>query len=164
MGIKEQISAEQWKLLFNAPSAAASYVSSASGGGLEMLQEMFSASKFIQEVAMKSNGSGYGKLVDDFLAAIKGLAPKDAMADTIKYQSKDLGGVRAEAKQIVADGAAVAANLADGDGYKRWILDMARKVAETKTGGFLGIGGTSVIDEKEQAALDELAALLGVQA
>ena len=39
---------------------------------------------------------------------------------------------------------------------------MARKVAETKTGGFLGMGGTSVIDEKEQAALDELAALMGI--
>lgn len=162
MSIKEQVSPEQWKLLFNAPSAASTYVSSASGGGLEMIKELFSASKFIQEQVAKTSGGGYGKLVDDFVAAIKTMSPKDAMEDSFKYQSRDMAAIRDEAKKIVADGAAITAGLPDGDGYKRWILDMARKVAETKTGGVLGFGGTSVIDEKEQAALDELAALLGV--
>ena len=162
MSIKEQVSPEQWKSLFNAPSAASTYVSTASGGGLEMFRELFSASKFVQEQVAKTSGSGYGKLVDDFVATIKTMSPKDAMADTIKYQSKDPAGLREEAKKIVAEGVAAASALPDSDGYKRWILDMARKVAETKTGGFLGMGGTSVIDEKEQTALDELAALMGV--
>ena len=162
MNIKEQVSPEQWKSLFNAPSAASTYVSTASGGGLEMFKELFSASKFVQEQVAKTSGSGYGKLVDDFIAAIKTMSPKDAMSDTIKYQSKDPAGLREEAKKIIADGVAAASALPDSDGYKRWILDMARKVAETKTGGFLGMGSTSVIDEKEQAALDELAALMGI--
>ena len=56
-------------------------------------------------------------------------------------------------KQVVADGVAIATSLPDGDGFKQWIVDMVRQVAETKTGGILGIGGTSVINEKEQAAI-----------
>jgi len=162
MSIKEKVTAEQWKTLFNAPSAASAYVSTASGGGLEMFKELFTASKFIAELTKQSGGSGYGELVDGFIDAIKGMNPKDAKAETIKYQSRDPEGIRAEAKKIAADGAAVASTLPGGDGYKRWILDMARKVAETKTGGFLGAGGTSVIDEKEQAALDELASIMGL--
>ena len=113
MSIKEQVSPEQWKSLFNAPSAASTYVSTASGGGLEMFKELFSASKFIQEQVAKTSGSGYGKLVDDFVAAIKTMSPKDAMADTIKYQSKDPAGLREEAKKIVADGVAAASALPD---------------------------------------------------
>jgi len=162
MSIKENLSPEQWKALFNAPTAAASYVASASGGGFEMIKELLSASKFIQEVSVQKGGSGYGKLVDDFIEAIKGMSPKEAMENSVKYKSKDPAGIRAEAKQVVADGVAIAATLTDGDGFKRWILDMARKVAETKTGGVLGIGGQAVIDEKEQAALDELASMMGV--
>lgn len=162
MSIKEKVTAEQWKTLFNAPSAASAYVSTASGGGLEMFKELFTASKFIAELTKQSGGSVYGELVDGFIEAIKDMSPKDAKAETIKYQSRDPQGIRTEAKQIVADGAAVASTLPGGDGYKRWLLDMARKVAETKTGGVLGVGGTSVIDEKEQAAIDELASLMGV--
>ena len=162
MGLKEQVSAEQWKLLFNAPSAAASYVSMASGGGLEMIKEVFTASKFIQELATKGAPSGYGKVVDDLIATLKGLSAKEAMADAYQYQSKDLAGLRNEAKQRVADAVRAAMTLPEGEGYKRWLIDMARKVAETKTGGFLGIGATSEIDPQEQAALDELAKMIGV--
>jgi hypothetical protein len=161
MSIKEKLSPEQWKAVFNAPSAASTYVSMASGGGLEMFQEMFTAGKVMSELAKQPSGSGYGSLVDDLLAALKSMSISDAKTEIIQYQSKDPVGIRAELKKIVADGAAVAATLPDADGYKRWILDMARKVAETKTGGFLGIGGTSVIDEQEQAALDELKAMMG---
>lgn len=64
-------------------------------------------------------------------------------------------------KQIVADGAAVATTLPGKDGYARWVLDMARQVAATKTGGFLGISAKAVIDEQERAALNELAVILG---
>jgi hypothetical protein len=110
----------------------------------------------------KQSSSGYGELVDGFIEAIKGMSPGDAKAETIKYKAKDPDGIRAEAKQIVIDGAAVAATLPGADGYKRWILDMVRRVAETKTGGILGVGGTSVIDDQEQAAIDELASLMGV--
>jgi hypothetical protein len=40
-------------------------------------------------------------------------------------------------------------------------MDTARQAAETKTGGFLGIGSKSVTDEQEQAALNDIAAIVG---
>ena len=162
MSIEDQVSSEQWKSLFNTTSAASAYVASASGGGLEMFKELFSASKFMLDSIKNSNGSGYGELADAFLEKMKGMSYKDVKENAAKYESRDLNGMRAEAKQVVADGVAVAATLPGSDGFKRWILDMAREVAETKTGGVLGIGGSSVVDEKEQAALDELAAMMGV--
>jgi len=162
MSIKDQVSPEQWKALFNAPAAAATYVSMASGGKLEMFSEMLTAGKFLRELAEKESGTGYGELVDDLLAAMKGMSTKEVKAGAMQFQSKDPEGLQAEVKQAVADGGAVAADLPGGDGYKRWLLDMAREVAKTKTGGFLGIGSKSVVDEKEKAALDELAVMLGV--
>lgn len=163
MGFKEKVTEEQWKALLNAPSAASTYVATASGGGFDVIKEIFTAMKFVQESLAKTGGSGYGTMVDELLAEMKGMTAQDAKEDAIKYESKDMPSIRAEAKQIVANGAAAAATLNEGDGYQRWILDMARKVAETRTGGVLGFGGSSVIDEKEQAALDELAVLMGLK-
>jgi hypothetical protein len=162
MSIKEQVSPEQWKALMNAPGAAAAYVSTASGGLMDMVQETFTASKFIQESISQAGQSSYGATVDELLSAMKAMTLNDAKANAHPYQSKDQTGLRAEAKQLVVDGYKAAATLPAADGYKRWILDMARKVAETKTGGILGFGGKSVIDDKEQAAIDELAALMTV--
>ncbi len=162
MSIKDQVSAEQWKALINAPGAASTFVATASGGGLEIFKEIFSASKFTQQLAAKSGGSGYGNLVDELISAMKNMSIDDAKANAIQYQSQNPVDIRAEMKQLVADGASATAALPDAEGFKRWLIDIAREVAETKTGGVLGFGGQSVIDEKEQAALDELADLLGV--
>jgi hypothetical protein len=56
------------------------------------------------------------------------------------------------------------AALPGAEGFSRWVIDTARTAALTKTGGHFGIGNKSVIDEKEQAALDELAALMAAPA
>jgi hypothetical protein len=162
MGIKDQVSEEQWRALFNTPSAASAYVSLASGRGLEIFNDMFSASKFIQNEAKHASNSGYGKMMDDFLIAINSMSPKDARADAITYKSKDFDSIRAEAKKIVAEGAAVASKILEGNGYKRWVFDLALNIAETKTGGFFGFGVRSVIDRNKQVALSELAEILGV--
>ena len=161
MSVKDQLSPEQWKALFNTPAAATTYVSTASGGKLEMIKEAMTAGKFLQDLAEKAGGSGYGELVDDLLATMKSMSVQDAKENAVQFHAKDPASLRDEVKQVVADGIAVAVGLPGGDGYKRWILDMAREVAETKTGGFLGIGSKSIIDEKEQAALNELAAMFG---
>jgi hypothetical protein len=162
MSIKDQVGQEQWRALFNAPSAASAFVSLSTGKGLEVFIEFFNASKFIQNEARHFRSSGYGKMADDFITEIKSMSPKEALADAITYKSKDLISIRTEAKKIVVDGSAVASSLPDGDGYKRWVFDLALNIAETKTGGFLGIGGKSVIDRNKQAALIELEEILGV--
>jgi hypothetical protein len=60
MSIKDRLSPEQWKVVFSAPSAAATYVSTASGGGFEMIKEILTASKFMQDLIKRESSSGYG--------------------------------------------------------------------------------------------------------
>lgn len=158
MGVKDQLTVEQWKALLNAPGAASAYVSSASGGAMDMAWEMDTTSKFLQ-----SSSGGYGALVDELLTAMQAMTLDENKANSYQYQAGDMAGMRAEARQLVADAAAAIASLPEADGWKRWLIELTRQVALTKTGGILGIGGKSVIDEQEQAALDELTALLGVK-
>jgi len=162
MSSKHHISPEQWKALLNAPGATSAYVSSASGGALDKPKELATTSQFLEDLSSQAGGSGYGTLVDRLLSAMKGMSIEDKKKNTHQYQAKDKAGLRAEARQIVADAAAAAATQPEGDGFKRWLMELARQVAQTKTGGILGFGGRSVINKKEQAALDELASLLGM--
>jgi hypothetical protein len=160
MSIKDRLSPEQWKVVFSAPSAAATYVSTASGGGFEMIKEILTASKFMQDLIKRESSSGYGELVDDLLATIKGMSTDEVKGNAIRFEARDPIAARGEVKQVVADGFAAIAATPGAEGFKRWVLDMAREVAQTKSGGFLGIGARSVIDEQEQSALDELAAMM----
>ena len=161
MSIKNQITPEQLKTLLSAPGAASTLVSMASGGAFETLKEVFSASKFAAELSGKEGGSGYGELVDEVLSIMKGMDFKDARENTVQFESKDPASVQVELKKIIADAAVIVSGLPGGDGFKRFLLDMARETAETKTGGFLGIGAKSVVDGAEQAILKEIAAILG---
>jgi hypothetical protein len=160
MGIKDQLTEEQFKAIYNGPFAAAMYVATASGGGFEMVSELLSASKFMGEQFKAGGEVGYDELVAGLLEDLKGMSKDEAKAFTMKVEGKDPAAVRAQVKDAVVAAGATVAGMAGADGYKKWILDIARAVAATKTGGFLGIGAKSVIDEKEQAALDELAAAL----
>lgn len=142
------------------PSAASTYVATASGSGLDVINETLTASMFSAKLSAQAGGSGYGELVDELLEAIKSISIREVSNYTIKYQSKDPAGMRAELKQFITDAITLSKNLAGYDGYKKWIVDMITEVAKTKTGGILGFGGESIIDDKEQAAIDELSALM----
>ena len=162
MTVREQLTSEQWKALLNAPGAAATFVSTASGGPMEVFNEVFTASKFSAELAVKEGGSGYGTLVDELLLSMKGMTMQDARENSVKYESRDPQGIREEIKQYIAEAVAITETIPDADGYKRWLIDMVYKVAETRTGGILGIGGRSIVDEKENAAVEELKTLMGI--
>lgn len=162
MTTKEQLTEEQWKMLLNAPGAAATFVSTASGGPMEVFNEVFTASKFSAELAVKEGGSGYGELVDELLQSMKGMTMRDARENSVQYESRDPQGIREEIKRYIYAAIAIAETLPEADGYKRWLVDMVYEVAETRTGGILGIGGRSIVDEKENAAVEELKALMGI--
>jgi hypothetical protein len=162
VGLKDQLTAEAFRVVYNAPLAAATYVSTASGGGFEMVSELLSAGKFISEQLKTGGETGYGELVDGLLADLRGMSKDEAKAETARYESKDPAAVRGQARQIVADAGTAVAGMPGADGFKLWVMDIAHTVAATKTGGFLGIGARSVVDAQEQAALDELAAALAV--
>ncbi|MDR7418267.1 MAG: hypothetical protein QN178_05095 [Armatimonadota bacterium] len=162
MGIKDQVTPEQWRLIFSAPFAAATYVATASGGTLELIKELFSVGTLLTDQAKQNGGAGYGALVDAVLNEMQAMSKRDAPSATIAYASLDVEGKRAEARQIVADAAVVLDAVAGGDGYKKWLVDVARAAAGASRGGFLGLdGGDRPVDAREQAALRELAAALG---
>jgi hypothetical protein len=160
MGLKDQLSAEQFRAAYNAPLAAATYVSTASGGGFEMVSELLSAGKFIGEQLKAGGETGYGEVVDGLLADLRGMSRDEAKAETVRYEGKDPAALRGQARQIVVDAWTAVGGMSGADGFARWILDIAQAVAAAKTGGFLGIGAKSVVDAQEQAALDDLAAAL----
>lgn len=161
MDIKEQLSPEQLRVVFNAPLAAATYVAAASGGGFDMIKELTSASKFIAEQAQKGAASGYGAVVDSLLALMRSMSREDAKAQQLPYEkSKDPAAMRSQLRQTVADGWAAVVSLPEADGFARWVLDVSRAAALAKTGGHFGIGNRSEIDAQEQAALDDLAAVM----
>lgn len=163
MSIKDQLTPEQTKAVFSAPMAAALYVAAASGGAFELMKESLTASKFMAEQMQAGGPSGYGELVDEMLATIKGMS-KDEMKTLTPMDEtvKDMTAMRIRAKQAVVDGWAAVSALPGADGYAKWILALAKATAETKTGGHFGIGNKSVVDEQEQAALDELAQVMVV--
>ena len=164
MTIKDQLTPEQWKFVFNAPMAAATYVASSSGGGMEMIKEIMEVGKFMAQES-QAGDSSYGELVTDYLNLMKTMSKDEAKANSIQYENtKDVAAVREQTKQTVANAWAAVSALPGADGFAKWIIEIGHTAALTKTGGHFGIGNKSVIDEKEQAALDELAAVMGVSA
>lgn len=165
MDIKEQLSPEQFKLVFNTPLAGATYVAASSGGGFDMVKELTSASKFMAAEAQKGTESGYGELADSLLAAVTGMAHDDSKAMQIQYEkSKDPAEMIKQIRQTVVDGWAVVASMPGADGFARFVVDTAKAAALAKTGGHFGFGNKSEIDEKEQAALDDLTGIMVVPA
>lgn len=164
MNLRDQLSPDQFKYVFNAPMAAVTYVAMASGGGFDMVKEVASAGKFMAKEASQEGGSGYGDLVDSLLATMSGMSKDEAKALEIAYdKAEDVASLRNQIKQNVSEGWAAVSSLPGADGFARWILEVGRTAALTKTGGHFGIGNKSVIDEQEQVALDELASLMGVE-
>ena len=163
MSLKDQLTPEQFKAVYNAPFAAATFVSIASGGTIDYVKEMATAGKFVWNEINQGSVSGYGAIVDEVLAAINSTSKEDAKGTTVSYAGSDDAAMRAAAREVVVAAAAAVDALQSAEGYKIWLLAVAQATALTKSGGFLGLGGASVIDAQEQAALDELAGILGVR-
>jgi len=160
MGIREQVTPEQFKTIYNGPVGAAQYVATASGGALELMREMLTSAAAMREKALE-HASDYGSLVEGLAEDIKNLGFSDIDDIAAKVQATDMESLRLGTKKLVADAVAAVKDMPGADGYGRWVLDVARAAAAAKTGGFLGFGAKSVVDEKEEAALAELQQLLG---
>lgn len=165
MDLKEQLSPEQFKAVFNVPLAGATYVAVSSGGGFDMVKELTNASKFMAAEAQKGAEGGYGELTTSLLTAMTGMSKDDSKSMQIAYEkTNDRVAMIAQIKQTVVDGWAVVAGLPGADGFAKFVIDVANTAALSKTGGHFGFGNKSEIDEKEQTALDDLAAIMVVAA
>jgi hypothetical protein len=166
MRFKNKLDAEQWQAICNGPFAVATFIGLASGNAMDLVAEMATVGKLMALSAAPGDPSGYGELVDAVMSEMDSVKKADAEGTTLHYggKDKDDAAMRAQARQVIVEAAATIGGLPGADGYRRWLLDVARATALTKTGGFFGIGGKSEIDAKEQAALDELAGILATSA
>ena len=124
-------------------------VTSESGGSI---RESFSMAKTYTE-ARKQHGDS--QLLDE-VAATK--------PEVDRTRSGSLEELKEHNLQNIRDALAVLEAKADPgevEEYKRFILGLAKRVAEAHREGFLGLSGERVSDA-EQAAVDEVAAALGI--
>jgi hypothetical protein len=155
MGIREQLTPEQWKAVYNAPFAAAVYVTAASGSYTEERLERRSAEKVIKET-LKQGGDRYGELVAAIMADMNAMTGKEKKATKVEYKSWGLDMVRPDSWMLVSQAAKALAGKPGIDGFKQWVLDVARQAAESSRGGFLSRTGNEPLDSKEIFALTEI--------
>jgi hypothetical protein len=150
---KADFNAEEWSTVLAAPPAAGMRVAIASRGGT--FRESI-AMGHAYEDARKEQGAS--EILDEIVSEQPSLDPK-----AVEDPSNPAPSLMRQLDEGVAT-LARHAEPADVDAYKQFILDLARRVASAKKeGGVLGIGGKE-ISEDEQAALDEIAAALGLEA
>jgi hypothetical protein len=155
MGIKEELTPEQWKAVYNAPFAAAVYVTAASGSYTEERLERRSAEKVIKQT-LEEGGSQYGALVVDIITDINAMTGKEKKAIKVEYKSWGLDMMRPDSWMLVNQAAQALKGKPGVEGFKQWVLDVARKSAESSRGGFLSRTGNEPLDSKETFALTEI--------
>jgi len=154
MTTKADFNAEEWATVAEAPLLAAMRVSAAQRGGT--LRESMAVAK---AYAQARQHQGESELLDALVASPPGL---DAGA-----VRKGGGDIAAVASKRLGDAAGVLAGKASAEereAYAQFVLTLAEAAASAnREGSFLGIGGRKV-SEAEQAALDEIRALLDTAA
>jgi hypothetical protein len=141
MTSKAGFNAEEWSIVEEAPLLAAARVVTAERGGT--LRESFA----IREVyAAARELGGESALLDELVASTPAIKLEETRGT--ERLTEALGVLEKKATPE------------DVDAYKGFVLAMVQTAAEAhREGGFVGIGGEEV-SEREQAALDEIAALL----
>ena len=157
MSTKNDYSPEEWKAISGAPVAAGMFVALSDTSGL---------------IGMAKEAMAVGKAIAD---SARGDAPEivKSLAESVKT-----GGGRPELPDVptgdpakakdaligtlrTAVGAVEKKSPSEATVYKTWLTSVATKVSEaSKEGGFLGVGGTQV-SRDEQDALNQLAEVLG---
>jgi hypothetical protein len=163
MSTKSDYTPEEWKSVLATPYYTAMVVVLADIN-LTYFREIAALGKAIMGSASESDSDLIKAVAVDFTS-------KESQ-DEVKLEMEKLKGEKdpAALKQAMVDYITSTVDLVnsksaeDGQAYSKWLMVLAQKTAEaSKEGGFLGIGAVRV-SGKEQAALDELAEILGVSA
>jgi hypothetical protein len=155
MGIKDQLTPDEWKVVYNAPYAAAIYVTASSGSYTEERFERRAATKEINET-LKQGGSEYGDLVAAIVADMNAMSGKEKKAIKLDFKHMGLDMVRPDSWMVVNQSAKALHGKPGIDGFKQWLLDVAKKAAERSRGGLLSSTGNQPLDAKEIFALSEI--------
>ena len=148
MTTKAAFNAEDWSVVSSAPSLAALMVIAAHRGGT--VRESLAAQRAFADALTREPG----ELLRELLTTPSPLEPDE--------RPKSEEELRDRAPQALREAVAILERIATDEEvveYKRFVYRLAEDVARAhKEGGFLGIGGKEV-SEREQAALDEIAAI-----
>jgi hypothetical protein len=145
---------EQWRIIRLGPMAAAQVVMVASPSGpIGALKEATAVARAIGEARKEAPATsilGIAYDTDLTMHELTSLGGKGTTKETLLNTIKE------------AVAAIAAVSPSDAIAYRRFLTDVAMKVAEaSKEGGFLGVGGTLVSPE-EKVALGEIGAAAGV--
>lgn len=162
MSVKDNFTAEEWRALLRAPMLVSYAVAGAAPSDEKgYIQEMSAVADAIFEGGEQA---ARDSLVSAVVAQIMANAEDDQRGATEKISVSDVK-ERALANCLeVAAFLQTKASRDEADAYKRWLLAVAQNVASAaKEGGFFGFGGEQV-SKSEVATINEIAAVLGVQA
>jgi hypothetical protein len=149
---KADFNAEEWSLVLQGPPVAGMMVIAADRGGT--FRESVSMGQAYAEARQQR---GANELLDEIVAANPEF-DREAFRSPEDLQRRGRERLREAVELLDAK-----ASPSDVEDYKRFVLDLATRVARAhKEGGFLGMGGKE-ISPAEQTALDEIAATLGTQ-
>lgn len=158
MASERDFTAEEWKLITSAPAAAGLLVTMADmSGPVGIAKEAMSVGRAVLEATESAPGELLKALGSSVKAAGK-LERPDVPTDRTHMKQALLDIVRNAAAAVAAKSAA------EGDQFRAFLLEVARRAADaSKEGGVLGIGGVRQ-SESEQAMLAELDRVLGTAA
>lgn len=152
MATKADFNALDWQTITEGPALAGVIVATAEKGGA-IRESVAMAKTYVEAGREEENG-----------ALLNEITTKAPEVDAKRFKSVEQ--LRSEGIDAIRSAVALVeenAPAAEADAYKRFTLTVAeRAAAADKSGGFLGIGGVDVTPA-ESAALDEIAAALGIE-
>jgi hypothetical protein len=147
---KADFNADEWSTVVEAPLLAGVRVATAERGGT--IRESVAMSKVY---AAARQAQGENALLDELVASPPAVDPK-----RLQGTGADPAVLSTERLRTAVGILSAKAAPDDVDAYKKFVLAVAQAAAEAhKEGGFAGIGGKQ-ISPGEQAALDEVRAVL----
>jgi hypothetical protein len=148
---KAEFNAEEWQTVVEGPVLAGLRVVAASRGG--SIRESIAVAKVYGHAREQQGGS---ELLDALVAS-----PPAVDAHEVRERGGDIATVSSDRLREALRLLGEKATPEEVEEYKAFVVEVARTAAEAhKEGGFIGIGGKPISDE-EQAALDEIQAVLG---
>ena len=150
---KADFNAEEWSLLVAGPALAGLRVVTADRGGT--IRESLQMGQAYAEARKEHRSS---ELLDDVVAEQPSISPGQfGSVDEMRGQTSQR--LREAVELLDAK-----ATPTEAEDYKRFVVNLAERVARAhKEGGVLGIGGKDV-SESERAAFEEIASTLGATA
>jgi hypothetical protein len=160
MSTKTDYSAEEWKAISGAPVAAGLFITlSDASGPVGIAKEAIAVGKAIMESAQGEAPDIVKSLAESVkTGGGRPELPDLPTGDRAQMNAAVLGAIKKAVETVERK------SPREADGFKTWLASVAAKVSQaSKEGGFLGIGGT-VVSREEQEALTKLTDVLGVTA